>query len=148
MSKQNKTRRKVTKKKADKGKLLKWIGIGLILIATSAAALVASDKNSKTEHDLSVIGNGTATVVQIHDPGCQLCNRLKRIVGNTKDEFKDQVQFRTANIKTEKGKQFARKYGVPHVTLLFFDGKGQHVNTTQGVISKQEARDALVELTR
>lgn len=148
MSKQNKKRRKVSKKTADKGKWLKWIGISLILIATSATALVISDKNSRTEHDLSVIGNGTATVVQVHDPGCQLCNRLKRVVGNTKAEFKDTVQFRTANIKTDKGKEFATKYSVPHVTLLFFDKKGTHVNTTQGVITKQEVKDALTQLTQ
>jgi len=148
MSKKRKAQRKPAKKTMNKRTLLKWVGISSVLVATSAAALVISDKNSKAEHDLSVIGNGTATVVQVHDPNCQLCNRLKRVVGNAKGEFKDQVQFRTANIKTDKGKRFARRYGVPHVTLLFFDAKGKHINTLQGVSSKQLVREALVQLTQ
>ena len=148
MSKKRKVQRKPIKKTMNKRTLLMWVGISLVLIATSAVALVISDKNSKTEHDLSVIGNGTATVVQIHDPKCQLCLRLQRVVSNTKSDFKDKVQFRTANIKTNKGERFADRYDVSNVTLLFFNKKGKHVNTMEGVSSKQQVKEALLELTQ
>jgi len=30
-----------------------------------------------------------------------------------------------ANIKTPQGREFANSYGVPHVTLMLFDGAGE-----------------------
>ena len=137
---------KLRTRKNNKKTSLKAIGLGFIILIAATVAVIASDQQAKTEHDLSVVGNGKATMVQIHDPKCQLCQRLQRVVGNVKGEFSDQVQFRTANIMTDKGKQFANRYNVPHVTLLFFDQRGKHVNTLRGVSSKQVVQAALQEL--
>lgn len=128
-------------------KLTKRASILLCFIAIIAIPLYFSSNQSRIEHDLSVIGNGrTPTVVQIHDPNCQLCNQLKRNVAAVKGEFKDKIEFKTANIKTNKGGRFAQRYGVPHVTLLFFDRKGKRVNTLQGVSSEKDIQQALTSL--
>ncbi|MEH6457507.1 MAG: thioredoxin domain-containing protein, partial [Cocleimonas sp.] len=113
-----------------------------------AVPVYAYMQNSKVEHDLSVIGNGTATVVQVHDPGCRLCNRLKSNLGEVKGEFKDKIQFKTANILKPKGRVFASKHNVPHVTLLFFDKKGQRVNTMEGVSSSDDIKSSLQRLSK
>lgn len=147
MTKKRKTSPKRGKKPMKKWNFFKWVGIGLVLFSITTTAFVISDKNSKIEHNLSVLGNGTATVVQIYDPKCQPCKRLKRIVNNVNGEFKDRVQFRAANIATEKGKQFARRYNASYVTLLFFNRKGKHINTLRGVGNKKLVRETLLELT-
>ncbi len=101
-----------------------------------------------TEQDLSVIGNGVPTVVQVHDPGCQLCRRLKKNLDSVASDFKPDVQFKIANIRNEQGRQFAQTHDVPHVTLLFFDETGNRVETIQGVTPAADIRQALSALVR
>jgi len=85
------------------------------------------------EGDLSKVGNGISTIVQIHDPQCPTCQTLQREVRAALDQFEDgELQYLVANIRQDKGQRFASKYGVPHVTLLLFDGAGEHRNTLSG----------------
>jgi len=128
-------------------KIVKRFLITLFFLGIIAVPVIAYVQQSKIEHDLSVIGNGTPTVVQIHDTSCQLCRQLKSNLGKVKGEFKDDIQFKTANIKTHKGKRFTTKYNVPHVTLLFFDKQGKRVDTLQGVSTPDEIKSVLQELS-
>jgi len=109
--------------------------------------LIYSNTN-KIKYDLSVIGNGTPTVVQIHDHNCQLCRQLKSNLDDVKTDFTEEIQFKTANILAKKGASFAQKHDVAHVTLLFFNGQGKRVNTLQGVSSKDDIRTALEQLVK
>ncbi len=85
------------------------------------------------EADLSKIGNGTPTIVQIHDPQCPTCQALQREARKALDQFGDgELQYLVANIRQDKGRRFASKHGVPHVTLLLFDGAGKHRDTLSG----------------
>ncbi len=137
------------KKKAFKWKKwLKTAAIFTVFAALIIGSLMVYRSITQVEYDLSVVGNGTPTVVQIHDPNCQLCRRLKSNLDAVKGEFGDSIQFRTTNIATKKGRYFASKYGVPHVTLLFFDKSGDRINTLQGVTPKDEIRDALTALAK
>jgi thioredoxin-like negative regulator of GroEL len=104
--------------------------------------------SKRAEYDLSVIGNGTATLVQIHDHNCRLCRQLKSNLDSVKSEFKEKIQFKTANILSNKGAAFASKHQVPHVTLLFFDKRGKRINMLQGVSSKEDIRKALQSLAK
>jgi len=113
-----------------------------------AVPVYAYMQNAKVEHDLSVIGNGLATVVQVHDPGCRLCNRLKSNLTKVKGEFEEKIQFKTANILKQKGRDFAKKYDVPHVTLVFFNKKGKRVDSIQGVTSSDQIKMRLQQLSR
>lgn len=151
-SKASKTQKK--RNVSNKPKAFNWprfakkAAITLSVVGVIFASFFAYSNKLKIEHDLSVVGNGTPTVVQIHDPGCQLCNQLKTNLGQVKGEFTDDIQFKTANIKTNKGRSFADRYRVPHVTLLFFDGRGNRVNMIQGVTPAEDIREALESLSR
>lgn len=122
----------------------KFIVIPAVAVAIGATAfgLNAIETNKRELHDLSVIGNGSPTLVQIHDPKCPTCRRLKNIVTNAVGG-NDQLQYRLADITTSEGKALQEKHNVPHVTLLYFDAKGKHVHTTQGIQESADIKKAV-----
>ena len=144
-----KNKNKVQKKRAFNWKKLIQKSFFYVILCTLIVGtfLIYSNTN-KIKYDLSVIGNGTPTVVQIHDHNCQLCRQLKSNLDNVKTDFTEEIQFKTANILAKKGANFAQKHDVAHVTLLFFNGQGKRVNTLQGVSSKDEIRTALEQLAK
>lgn len=95
------------------------------------------DVRAKTLHDLSVVGQGEPVVVQVHDPSCALCRRLK---SSTVAALKDapHIQYRIANLNDAEGRAMSQEYGVGKVTLLLFNARGTHVYTVQGVTPKEE----------
>lgn len=116
-------------------------------IGVTAFGLNAIETNKRELHDLSVIGNGRPTLVQIHDPKCPTCRRLKNIVTNAVGSD-DRLQYRLADITTSEGKALQNKHNVPHVTLLYFDGNGKHVHTTQGIQESASIKQAVERLFR
>ncbi len=113
------------------------------LLVASAAGL-ASYKNSwETAHDLSVIGNGIRTIVQIHDPGCPLCRTLKSNTETALTRSGEDIQFRVASIRTPEGRSLQRRHDVPHVTLLFFEPDGTLWRTLTGVRSVESLSRAI-----
>lgn len=98
-----------------------------------AAGLQAYDSNQRELHDLSVIGNGTPVIVQVHDPGCRLCRRLKAAATEALKDF-DGVNYRLADITRPDGKAIQDRLQVPHVTLLYFNGKGEMIHSTNGTL--------------
>lgn len=92
--------------------------------------------------DLAAIGNGTPTIVQIHDPQCPTCQELqKRTLRAAKDFDDDALQVRVANIRAPEGRAIADRYGVPHVTLLLFDGQGEMQRVISGLQEVSYLRD-------
>lgn len=110
--------------------------VGLVF---TAAGINAFDQQHRELHDLSVIGGGAPVIVQIHDPACPTCRRLKNIVSNTLGTD-DPVLYRLADITTGEGRALQEKYNVPNVTLLYFDERGKRIHTTQGLLSSTELR--------
>ena len=130
---------------------LRWAQKALIVSAflfVGAGGLVLYGQAEAIKYDLSVIGKGKPSVVQVHDVNCQLCRRLKSNLDAVKGPFKDNIHFKIANISGTKGRAFANKHEVPHVTLLFFDRTGERVNTLQGVTPKETIREALEALSK
>ncbi|WP_415906815.1 thioredoxin domain-containing protein [Neptuniibacter sp. QD72_48] len=113
-----------------------------------AIAITVFSQQKQLEYDLSVIGNGKPTVVQIHDPNCSLCRQLKNNVHSVLPDFASTVQFKTANIASKKGREFALQHNVPHVSLLFFSRSGKRVHFEQGVASPERIRDLLQGLAK
>lgn len=78
------------------------------------------------EMDLSKIGNGVPTVVQIHDPDCPRCRALQREARDAMAAFDEtDLQYVVANIRGVEGRRLANEHGVGHVTLLLLDGDGE-----------------------
>ncbi|MGK5093346.1 thioredoxin family protein [Deltaproteobacteria bacterium TL4] len=85
------------------------------------------------EYDLSLIGKGKNVVVQVHDPNCPYCRKLKRVVNSLQPEYENQILFLTADVTTEEGRWFAEYHNVEIVTLVFFKPDGRKITTLQGV---------------
>jgi len=84
-------------------------GIGLFSV-NAVQATVA-------EHDLTRVGTGTPTIVQIHDPQCSLCTALQRETRRAlRDLPEGALTYLIANIRNEDGAAFANRHGQPHVT--------------------------------
>jgi hypothetical protein len=125
-----------SKKKSKRriGSIIRSVVALVVLVMAAGAGITALNNNYDTNHDLSVIGQGLPTIVQIHDPSCQLCIRLrsnaKSALGRIAGE---DVLFRVADITTPKGRLLQSKHNVPHVTLLLFDRDGKLSRTLNGV---------------
>ena len=111
--------------------------LGVPLVGVAGVGVHRHDVKKRALHDLSVLGNGSPAIVQIHDPSCRLCRRL---MANTKKALgdRDDITYRIADVTKTKGREFQERYGVPHVTLLLFNAKGRHVHTVQGVTPAEE----------
>jgi len=121
--------------------------IALPVAGAAGAAIHRYDVQNKDLHDLSLIGQGTAVVVQIHDPACQLCRRL---MGNSRKALKGQenVAFRVADITTSDGKSFQQKHRADTVSLLLFNADGERVDTVQGVTPVDELKSRFSRISQ
>jgi len=108
--------------------------VGVLVAGLGGGAVWAYDKNQRELHDLSVIGNGSPVVVQVHDTSCSVCRQLKSRSQSVLSEL-DHIQFRLADIHTLEGKAFQDKYQVEKTTLILLDERGRHVQTVQGLHS-------------
>ncbi|MEL7026665.1 MAG: hypothetical protein AAGO57_05470, partial [Pseudomonadota bacterium] len=109
-------------------------GFGGVVIAGGGTAFAVDFSRKLSELDLSVIGQGTPVVVQIHDPQCALCADLQRQTRRALRRFDDDALFyRVANIRNEEGLSFQTGQGLPHVTLVLFDKDGRRVHVVEGV---------------
>jgi len=126
----------------DRRKTLKLFRNGIIgagLLAGGGFFAVGSVRKTMAEFDLSRIGQGAPSVVQIHDPNCSLCQVLQKQTRRALRAFEeDEITFLVANITTPEGQNLATIHGVGHVTLLLFDEAGQRIAVSQGVQSKQD----------
>lgn len=103
----------------------------------------------EAEHDLSRLGRGVPAVVQVHDPQCPVCLALQRQTRKALRDFgEDEIIYLVANIRTPGGSGFAARHGVPHVTLLLFDGQGNLRDTLQGPREADALRPAFGRLVR
>lgn len=121
-------------------KEIRKIAVVVVLLGVATAGLAMYKRSYDIAHNLSDIGNGIPTIVQIHDPDCSLCKNLRDNVNVAKSDFGDQLQFRIADISTNKGRGFANRYDVPHVTLLLFDAKGDLKTILSGVQQPDKLR--------
>jgi len=100
--------------------------LGTVVLGGGGFLFARSVSASMAEQDLSKIGKGTPTIVQIHDPQCSLCMGLQKETRKALKGFEEgDLEYLVANIKTPAGQALANQYGVPHVTLLLFDGAGE-----------------------
>lgn len=108
--------------------------IAAVVVAGGGYWGLGSFRAYAAEHDLSRVGEGSVTIVQIHDPQCPTCTALQKQTRAALRDFDDcGLTYLVADIKTPEGAAFARKYRVPHVTLLLFDGAGALHHQIQGL---------------
>lgn len=107
-------------------KLARNGAIGAVVVGGGGWYLVQDVSARIREHDLTRIGNGVPTVVQIHDPQCPQCTALQREARRAMSDFDDsELQYLVADINRFEGRRLAAAHGVGHVTLLLFDAEGE-----------------------
>lgn len=123
-------------KQESRRRFLRFARNGAIMLPVIAGAgyfSVSSVQATICEADLTKIGQGKPSIVQIHDPQCALCRTLQRQSRKALKTFDEEnYTFLVANIKTIEGSTLAAQYGVPHVTLLLFDADGKMVQVVRG----------------
>ena len=108
--------------------------------------MMRSVRAMQAEHDLSRVGQGKPVVVQVHDPQCPTCTALQRETRKAMKQFGEcDLVYLVADISQQDGAGFANRYGVPHVTLLLFDGKGELRQTLQGMRYQDELKQVLAQ---
>lgn len=128
-------------------RLLRNVAIGTVLLGGTGYVFAQNVMNTMHEHDLDRVGNGRATVVQIHDPQCSMCLALQKETRKALDMLEgEEIDYVVANIRTEKGRSFATRYGVQHVTLLLFDKEGGLQDILQGQRGSYQLKTAFEEL--
>lgn len=123
--------------------------VAAALISASALGLAAYKQNWDEERDLSVIGNGIPTVVQVHDPNCSKCRQLMKNTRAALRGLGELIQYKIADISTADGRRFQQKHNrVPHVTLMFFDKDGKYERMRSGVTTTEELRLDLTQFAK
>lgn len=125
-------------------KLARNGAIGIAVLGVAGYFGVNSVGASLAEADLTRVGNGLPSIVQIHDPTCPLCQTMQKQARRAlKSHDADNHQYLVANIKTNEGASFAAQFGVPHVSLLLFDAKGEMVEVVRGPIESDALKRAI-----
>lgn len=134
------------KRRVDRRALFHNLALGGVVVAggvTGGWFLVKDVMATACEHDLTKLGNGIPTVVQIHDPQCMRCVALQREARDAMCEIDgEELQFLVANINSNEGRRLAAAHGVGNVTLLFFDGNGRRRAILAGNRSSDELHAA------
>lgn len=120
-------------------------GIGAVVLGGIAFWGISSVTGNLAEQDLSIIGQGTPVIVQIHDPACQPCTDLQRETRAALREFEDtDLGYRVAYITNEGGLAFATEHGASYATLIFFDGDGAETRRIRGATNRNTLRAAFL----
>lgn len=151
MSKSRKSQKRRSKSKAasssqvaepsrrDALKLMRNGAIAAAVVGGGGYFAMGSFRAYAAEHDLSRLGQGKPTVVQVHDPQCPTCTALQKQTRKALKEFGEcDLVYLIADINTPEGQAFAVRHGVGNVTLLLFDGQGGLQQTVQGMQSKDQ----------
>ena len=116
-----------------------WFGLGVAAVLGVGGAFAMDFRNKMTEGDLTQIGQGVPTIVQIHDPNCGLCRELQRETRAALKQFDDgSVTYLVANIQSIDGADFQAQMGLPNVSLVLFDAKGKRISHVQGVTPREQ----------
>ncbi len=120
-------------------------GIALaVAIPLAVVGVMQYEKRAAVRYDLSVIGNGQPTVVQVMDHGCSECRKLSDNLSSVRREFDGRVQFRLADRGRTDGAILATRHNAGHVTLLMFDGNGRLRTTLTGIQEPGDIRTAIL----
>ncbi|MEO1493905.1 MAG: hypothetical protein AAFV19_17265 [Pseudomonadota bacterium] len=111
----------------------KFGALGAAVVGGGGWYMVSSVQAHIRETDLTKIGNGVPTIVQVHDPACPDCRALQNAAREALENFEDgEVQYLVAELASPEGRTLAQTHGVGRVTLLLFDRRGRVREVLQG----------------
>lgn len=125
-------------------KLGRNAAIAVPIVGVAGFFGVRSVQATIRETDLTRVGLGSASIVQIHDPTCGLCTTLQKQTRKVMKGYDtDRYEFLVADVKTGDGALFAATYNASITTLLLFDGGGDLTEIVRGPIATDQLEDIL-----
>jgi hypothetical protein len=122
-----------------------YVAVGALVVGGLGVWGTSAVQADLAEQDLSIIGDGVPTIVQVHDPTCPICTALQKEARAALDDIDTgALEYRIANIKNDVGSAFATLHGSSHATLLFFDSAGNLTQRVQGATPREELYDAFM----
>lgn len=116
-------------------------GLIAAVVAGGGVAFVADVRETLAEEDLSRIGGGVPTVVQVHDPSCPTCRALQKEARAALADFEDgEIQYLVANLSQDDGRAFANQHGVEKITLVIFDRNGRRRQILRGPSTRERLK--------
>ena len=125
----------------------RWLLRGAVTLAVSAPlvgfGVYRFVDASRSKHDLTVIGIGTPTVVQVFDAHCAECRQLRDRVEAAIAAHPAPIQHRLADRSTAEGGLFASRHQAEHLSLFFFAADGSLRGRETGMASQTDVALAL-----
>ena len=132
--------------KPTRRRFLSTLGIGaggVVALGAGGWWVSSSIQAHAREQDLSRVGRGVPSVVQVHDPQCGDCTVLQKELRKALKCFEEtELVYVVASLTNDAGRIFAGRFGAGRVTLLLFDAEGRLQQASQG-IQDQEALKAM-----
>ncbi|MCF6235995.1 MAG: hypothetical protein L3J70_06425 [Gammaproteobacteria bacterium] len=127
-----------------KNRWVQWSFILLIIIVGVAFSIKILPTGYS--EDLSVIGSGKNIVVLVHNKEGVRSLNLMNQVDIIRDLYKDRIEFRIAEIGTQKGAEFSRKNMAGNATLVLFNGEGTRLKTLSNVEDLESLENTLDQI--
>jgi hypothetical protein len=96
--------------------------------------------------DLSLVGNGTVSVVLTHDKNLLDSTRMMELMNAVRSDYQGTVEFLAVDLATPVGQGFVREQLVGPVTLVFFGAEGERRQVLDSRVNEQQLRETLDQL--
>lgn len=93
--------------------------------------------------DLSLIGQGSVSVVLTHDKNLLDSVRLMELMNKVRSDYEDAVEFLAVDVATPVGQRFVRDQRVGSVSLVIFGPVGQRRELLDSRVDEQTLRTSL-----
>ncbi len=95
--------------------------------------------------DSEITDSRMPAIVKFGADWCVPCNTMKSLMNNIVPQFIGKIKF--AELNVDHSPQKTSEFGIMNIpTILFFDKKGQIVNSIHGSVSKQKLLEKINEL--
>ena len=82
--------------------------------------------------DLSLIGQGTASLVLVHDKNYVGSIQMMELMNKVRSDYKETVEFLAVDIATPEGQRFSQQQQAGAIDLVVFGADGQKRNVLSG----------------
>lgn len=93
--------------------------------------------------DLTLIGQGTTSVVLIHDKNLVASTKMMELLNKVRSDYEGSVIFLAVDIATPAGQSFSQQQRAGVVDLVIFGADGKRLQVLGGTTGEQALRAAL-----
>ncbi len=117
------------------------IGVITAILALLVLMFLMLPKGFKD--DLSLIGQGSVSVVLTHDKNLLDSTRMMEVMNKVRSDYEGKVQFLAVDVVTPVGQGFVRDQRVGSISLVIFGSDGQRLQLLDNRVTEQSLRATL-----